>query len=107
MDPRNRHRHHLSAKPLDRRAGNSWAGCYEAVVIARSAGFRMLAASVMRRLSPYSITVRSRAKQSCQNVPKNRCRTTKAERMGETLAELLFTEGQIVCLGRDQAAEKG
>src|SRR5215813_2928129 len=57
-------------------------GCYEAVVIARAAGFRMLAASVMRRLSPYSITVRSRAKQSCQNVPKNRCRTTKAERMG-------------------------
>ena len=35
--------------------------------------------------------------------PENRCRTTIAERMGETLAELPFTGNQVVCLGRDQA----
>src|SRR5215472_18065460 len=41
-------------------------GCYEAVVIARAAGFRMLVMgrSVMRRLSPSSITA-----QSGQNRP--------------------------------------
>src|SRR6516162_3329021 len=47
-DPRNRHRHHLSATFLDGRAGNGWAGCYDAVAIARAAGFRMLVMSRIR-----------------------------------------------------------
>src|SRR5215470_18995315 len=33
------------------------------------------------------------AKKSGQNIPKNRCRTTVAERMVETLAELPFYRG--------------
>jgi len=47
-DPRNRHRHHLSATLLDGRAGNGWAGCNDAGAIARAAGFRMLVMSRIR-----------------------------------------------------------
>jgi hypothetical protein len=47
LDPRTRHRHHLSATLLDGRAGNGW-GCYDAVAIARAAGFRMLVMSGIR-----------------------------------------------------------
>ena len=47
-DPRDRHRHHLSATLLDGRAGNGWAGCNDAVAIARAAGFRMLVMSRIR-----------------------------------------------------------
>jgi len=39
--------------------------------------------------------------------PENRCRTTIAERMEETLAELPFIGDQVICLGRNQAARKG
>jgi len=35
------------------------------------------------------------AKRSGQNIPKNRCRTTIAERMMETLAELPFIGDQV------------
>src|SRR6516162_673667 len=35
------------------------------------------------------------AKKSGQNIPKNRCRTTIAERMGETPAELPFIGDQV------------
>ena len=38
------------------------------------------------------------------NIPKNRCRTTIAERMVETLAELPFIGNQVLCLSHDQAA---
>jgi hypothetical protein len=54
-----------------------------------------------RRLFP--LTARTRPK-SGQNIPKNRCRTTIAERMMETRAELPFIGDQIVCLSHDQAA---
>src|SRR6201984_2733928 len=47
-DPHNRLRHHLSATLLDGRAGNGWAGCYDALAIARPAGFRMLVISRIR-----------------------------------------------------------
>ena len=63
-------------------------GCYDAVAIARAAGFRVLVMSpypVMRRLSRHRSEP---AKKSGQNIPKNRCRTTIAERIVETLAEL-------------------
>ena len=43
------------------------------------------------------------AKKSGRNIPKNRCRTTVAERMLETLAELPFIGDQVVCLSHDQA----
>ena len=52
------------------------------------------------------LTARSRPK-SGQNIPKNRCRTTIAERMVETLAELPFIGDQVVCLSHDQAARSG
>ena len=45
---RNRHRHHLSATLLDGRAGNGWARLFDAVAIARAAGFRMLVMSRIR-----------------------------------------------------------
>jgi hypothetical protein len=48
MDPRNRHRHHLSATLLDGRAENGWARLYDAVAIARAAGFRILVMSRIR-----------------------------------------------------------
>src|SRR6516162_1676398 len=35
------------------------------------------------------------AKKGGQNIPKNRCRTTIAERMGETPAELPFIGDQV------------
>jgi hypothetical protein len=41
------------------------------------------------------------AKKSGQNIPKNRCRTTIAERMMETLAELPLTGDQVVCLSHE------
>jgi len=47
------------------------------------------------------------AKKSGQNIPKNRCRTTIAERMGETPAELPFIGDQVVCLSHNQAARSG
>jgi len=44
---------------------------------------------------------------SVAGIQKNRCRTTVAERMGETLAELPFIGDQVVCLSHDQAARSG
>jgi hypothetical protein len=41
---------------------------------------------------------------SVAGVPKNRCRTTIAERMVETRTELPFIGDQIVCLSHDLAA---
>jgi len=82
-------------------------GCYDAVAIARTAGFRNAGyepASVMRRLS---LNRSEPAKKSGQNIPKNRCRTTIAERIGETRAELPFIRDQVVCLSHDQAARSG
>jgi len=55
----------------------------------------------MRRLS---LNRSEPAKKSGQNIPKYRCRTTIAERMGETPAELPFIRDQVVCLSHDQAA---
>ena len=40
-------------------------------------------------------------------IQKNRPRTTVAEPIGETLAELPFTGDQAVCLGHDKAAWSG
>ena len=40
-------------------------------------------------------------------IEKNRPRTTVAEPIGETLAELPFTGDQAVCLGHDKAAWSG
>jgi hypothetical protein len=58
----------------------------------------------MRRLS---LNRSEPAKKSGQNISKNRCRTTIAERMVETLAELPFIGDQVVCLSHDQAARSG
>ena len=52
---------------------------------------------------PPAMTARSGPKQCSQNIQKNRCRTTVAEPIGETLAELPFTGDQAVCLGHEQA----
>jgi hypothetical protein len=41
------------------------------------------------------------AKKSGQNIPKNRCRTTIAERMMETLVELSFIGDQVACLSHE------
>jgi class 3 adenylate cyclase len=43
---------------------------------------------------------------SIAGIPKNRCRTTAAERVGETRAELPFIGDHVVCLSHDQAAEE-
>ena len=56
---------------------------------------------------PSAMTARSGPKQCSQNIQKNRCRTTVAEPIGETLTELPFTGDQAVCLGHDQAAWSG
>jgi hypothetical protein len=40
---------------------------------------------------------------SVAGIPKNRCRTTTAERMVETRAELPFIGDQIICLSHDHA----
>ena len=78
-------------------------GCYDAVAIARTnAGYEP--ASVMRRLS---LNRSEPAKKSGQNIPKNRYRTTIAERMVETPAELPFIGDQVVCLSHNQAARSG
>ena len=70
-------------------------GCYDAVAIARTAGFRNAGyepASVMRRLS---LNRSEPAKKSGQNIPKNRCRTTVAERMVETLSGTALYRDQV------------
>jgi hypothetical protein len=41
------------------------------------------------------------AKNRGQNILKNRCRTTIAERVMETLAELPLTGDQVVCLSHE------
>ena len=52
--------------------------------------------SVMRRLSLNRLGAGQKSGQkSGQNIPKNRCRTTIAERMVETLAELPFIGDQV------------
>ena len=94
-DPRNRHRHHLSATLLDGRAGNGWARLLRCGRDRSDGGFPNAGyepASVMRRLS---LNRSEPAKKSGQNIPKNRCRTTIAERMGETPAELPFIRDQV------------
>src|SRR6516165_10247186 len=58
----------------------------------------------MRRLS---LNRSEPAKKNGQNIPKNRCRTTIPERMGETRAELPFIGDQVVCLSHNQAARSG
>ena len=58
----------------------------------------------MRRLS---LNRSEPAKKSGQNIPKNRCRTTIAERMVETRAELPFIGDQIVCISHDHGARSG
>jgi hypothetical protein len=106
LDPRNRHRHHLSATLLDGRAGDGWAQLLRCGRD-RSDGFRNAGyepASVMRRLS---LNRSEPAKKSGQNIPKNRCQTTIAERIGETPAELPFIGDQVVCLSHNQAARSG
>jgi hypothetical protein len=55
----------------------------------------------MRRFSLPAMTARSGPKQCSQNIQKNRSRTTVAERIGATLAELPFTGDKVVCLGHD------
>jgi hypothetical protein len=45
---RNRHRHHLSATLLTGGLETAGPGCYDAVAIARAAGFRMLVMSRIR-----------------------------------------------------------
>jgi hypothetical protein len=54
-----------------------------------------------------AIDAASSSEPSGQNIPKNHCRTTIAERMMETLAELPFIGDQVVCLSHDQAAPSG
>src|SRR5215472_10937114 len=58
----------------------------------------------MRRLS---LNRSEPAKKSGQNIPKNRCLTTIAERMVETLAELPFIGDQVVCLSHDLRRDFG
>ena len=55
---------------------------------------------------PSAMTARSGPKQRSQNIQKNRCRTTVAEPIGETLAELPFTGDQAVCLGHDECRDE-
>src|SRR5215469_7408408 len=69
----------------------NWHGCAEG-------------ACFMRRLS---LNRSEPAKKSGHNIPKNRCRTTIAERMVETLAELPFIGDEVVCLSHDRAARSG
>src|SRR5215470_3396211 len=107
MDPRNRHRHHLSATLLDGRTGNGWARLSRCGRDRSDGGFPNAGyepASVMRRLS---LNRSEPAKKSGQNIPKNRCRTTIPERMGETPAELPFIGDQVVRLSHNQAARSG
>ena len=100
----NRHRHHISATLLDGRAGNGWArllrcGRDRSGGGLSSAGYEP--ASVMWRLS---LNRSEPAKKSGQNIPKNRCRTTIAERMMEKLAELPFIGDQVSRAGESPPA---
>ena len=49
------------------------------------------------------LTARSRAKKSGRCIPKNRCRTTVAERLVKTRAELPLMGDQIICLSHEHA----
>ena len=70
-------------------------GCYDAVAIARAAGFRMLAGYEPHpSRGDCPLTTRSRAKRAAR-IPKNRCRTTVAEADSGTLAELPFIGVQV------------
>ena len=63
LDPRNRHRHHLRQHFWTGGLETVGPGCYDAVAIARAAGFRML---VMSRI----LNCSEPAKKSGQNIPK-------------------------------------
>src|SRR6516165_9980167 len=86
-------RHHLSATLLDGRAGAAGPD---------NAGYEPHPSC-----GDCPLTGSEPAKKSGQNIPKNRCWTTIAERMVETRAELPFIGDQIVCLSHDQAARGG
>src|SRR5215469_6192945 len=78
---------------LDGRAGNGWARLLRCGRDRSDGGFPNAGyqpASVMRRLS---LNHSEPAKKSSQNIPKNRCRTTIARRIVETLAELRLYRG--------------
>ena len=49
------------------------------------------------------LTARSRGKKSGRCIPKNRCRTTVAERLVKTRAELPLMGDQIICLSHEHA----
>ena len=93
LDPRNRHRHHLSATLLDGRAGNgetAGPGCYDAVAIARAAGFRMLVMSRIPHAAIVSQPSRSRPKR---DRPRNSpYRVVSRPRV---LLPLLFCKGSL------------
>jgi hypothetical protein len=89
------------------RLETGWARLLLAVSIARTAGFRMLVMSPHPSCDDCPLTRSEPAKKSGQNIPKNRCRTTIAKRMGETPAELAFIGDQVVCLSHNQAACSG
>jgi len=94
-DPRNRHRHHLSATLLDGRAGNGWARLLRCGRDRSGGGLPNAGYEPHQSCGDCPLTGSEPAKKSGQNIPKNRCRTTIAERLVETRAELPFIGDQV------------
>ena len=101
---RNRHRHHLSATLLDGRAGNGWARLSRCGRDRSGGGFPNAGYEPHLSYGDCPLAASEPAKKSGQNIPKNCCRTTIAERMVETPVELPCIGDQVVCLSHDQAA---
>src|SRR5215831_15005924 len=63
-DPRNRHRHHLSAHFWTGGLETAGPGCDDAVAIARAVGFQVLVMSPHRSCGGCPLTARSRPKRA-------------------------------------------
>jgi len=102
-DPRNRYRHHLRQNFWTGGLENGWARLSRCGRDRSEGGFPNAGYEPHPSCGDRSLTARSRPKEG-QTILKNRCRTTIAERMVETRAELPFIGDQVVCLSHDQAA---
>jgi len=79
--------------PVEVPAGAMTATGDDAVAIARTAGFRMLVMSPHPSCGDCPLTASEPVKKSGQNIPKNRCRTTMAERMVENASGAALYRG--------------
>ena len=106
-DPRNRHRHHLSATLLDGRAGNGWARLLRRGRDRSGGRFPNAGYEPHPSCGDCPLTARSRPKRAATISRKIVAGQPYLSGWWKREAELPFTGDQVVCLSHDQAARSG